>query len=561
MATAVPPQRRWFFGPVSDLLFGCGLLYAGLFAWQALAGPAMRSALPYSLFPLLTLLLGAPHYGATLLRVYESRSDRRKYWVFSVHITILLALAYVAGLYSLALGSVIVTVYVTWSPWHYSGQNYGIAALFLRRRGVPVSRSVKRLLYGCFVLPYVLVFMAIHNPVASANRTPGVYEGTAFHVINLGIPTWVQANVGALVEIAYLACLVGAAWGLKRRARWRDLGPAGAVVLTQALWFTLPTVAMQWGWFLGVEPLHIEFQQYALMWVAVGHFLQYLWITTYYAASAEDRAGRVRYLGKAMLAGNAIWVFPTLVFAPGILGRLPFDLGLGLLTASVVNIHHFILDGAIWKLRDGAIARVLLRDSNDLGARSPSRSGRDPLPWIYGSVLALGAMCTVVSLGTFADDSIASRARANGDVERLRRVQERRAWMGRDSPRTRLILAQQALRAGDLEVARENVERSLALHPTPDAYLARARLRGRAGDRRGEMEAYRAALEIDPDHVEALHRSGLLWLRSGRSDLARGALRRALSLDPGNPDLQDAWRKMQNTRDPPASGNERSSGS
>ena len=75
------------------------------------------------------------------------------------------------------------------------------------------------------------------------------------------------------------------------------------------------------------------------------------------------------------------------------------------------------------------------------------------------------------------------------------------------------------------------------------------------------MEAYRAALEIDPDHVEALHRSGLLWLRSGRSDLARGALRRALSLDPGNPDLQDAWRKMQNTRDPPASGNERSSGS
>ena len=83
MATAVPPQRRWFFGPVSDLLFGCGLLYAGLFAWQALAGPAMRSALPYSLFPLLTLLLGAPHYGGTLLRVYENREHRRKYWVFS----------------------------------------------------------------------------------------------------------------------------------------------------------------------------------------------------------------------------------------------------------------------------------------------------------------------------------------------------------------------------------------------------------------------------------------------------------------------------------------------
>jgi tetratricopeptide (TPR) repeat protein len=427
----------------------------------------------------------------------------------------------------------------------------GIAVLFLRRRGVPVSRVVKRLLYGCFVLPYVLVFMAIHNPVASANRTPGVYEGTAFRVINLGIPAWVQTNLGALVEIAYLACLAGAVWGLTRRARWRDLGPAGAVVLTQALWFALPTVAMQWGWFRGVEPLHIEFQQYALMWVAVGHFLQYLWITTYYAASAESRAGRLRYLGKAMLAGNAIWVFPTLVFAPDILGRLPFDLGLGLLTASVVNIHHFILDGAIWKLRDGTIARVLLRDSSDLGAPSSAPAGRNPRPWIYGSLMALGALCTAVALGVFADDSIARRARATGDFEGLRRVQERRAWIGRDSPRTRLILAQQALRAGDPGGARENVERSLALHPTPEAYVARARLRGRAGDRRGEMEAYQAALEIDPDHVEALRRSGLMWLSNGRVNLARGALRRALSLEPDNPDLQDAWGKVQEARDPP----------
>ena len=98
MAVAAPPQRRWFFGPVSDLGLGCGLLYGGFFAWQALAGPELRATLPYELLPLLTLLLGAPHYGATLLRVYEQREDRRRYAVFAVYLTILLAAAYAAWL-------------------------------------------------------------------------------------------------------------------------------------------------------------------------------------------------------------------------------------------------------------------------------------------------------------------------------------------------------------------------------------------------------------------------------------------------------------------------------
>ena len=62
-----------------------------------------------------------------------------------------------------------------------------------------------------------------------------------------------------------------------------------------------------------------------------------------------------------MLAGAAIWTAPVLLLAPGVFGRVPYDLGLSALVAAAVNLHHFVLDGAIWKLRDGRVARIPLR--------------------------------------------------------------------------------------------------------------------------------------------------------------------------------------------------------
>ena len=43
-----------------------------------------------------------------------------------------------------ALGTFLVTLYLTWSPWHYTGQNYGLAVMFLRRSGVEVDARTKR---------------------------------------------------------------------------------------------------------------------------------------------------------------------------------------------------------------------------------------------------------------------------------------------------------------------------------------------------------------------------------------------------------------------------------
>src|SRR5690606_34681997 len=126
-APAAPARSPWLFGPAPDLLLGCGVAYAGVFALLALRGPELRALVPMGLVPLVYLVTSAPHYGATLLRVYERREDGRGYALFAVWATLALAGLFVAGLHSVALGSLILTLYLTWSPWHYSGQNYGIA--------------------------------------------------------------------------------------------------------------------------------------------------------------------------------------------------------------------------------------------------------------------------------------------------------------------------------------------------------------------------------------------------------------------------------------------------
>ena len=71
VSSAPPVSTAWLRGPSSDLLLGCGLGYAGIFALLALVGAQVESVLPVSVIPLVLLFLSIPHYGATLLRVYE----------------------------------------------------------------------------------------------------------------------------------------------------------------------------------------------------------------------------------------------------------------------------------------------------------------------------------------------------------------------------------------------------------------------------------------------------------------------------------------------------------
>ena len=240
-ATASTPRASgWLYGPVPDLLLGCGLLYTLLFIAFALFGPSLRALQPAYVIPVLILLVSMPHYGGTLVRVYDQRRDRRSYALFSIWATLLIAALFVWGAFASVVASWLFTVYITWSPWHYTGQNYGLAVMFLRRRGVPLSTGVKRLLYASFLLAFLLTFLVFHSAISVIDYNARAAADASVVFLPLGIPPAVHQIVFPLAAAAYLATLVASAVLLLRHAPARDLVPAAALVLTQALWFAIP---------------------------------------------------------------------------------------------------------------------------------------------------------------------------------------------------------------------------------------------------------------------------------------------------------------------------------
>ncbi len=490
MAEPASPSR-WLHGPTSDLLFGCGGLYAVYFLATLFAGSEIRALAPESLLPLGALILGAPHYGATLLRVYERSKDRSQYRFFGTWASLVVALFFVVGVYDVTVGSWMLTLYLSWSPWHYSGQNYGIASMFLGRRGVSIARPGKRLLQASFQLSWLLVLLAIHTEQPSAAYAAVELSSSAYSFIPIGVPVKIAAPLILFTAIAYLV-VIGITIALLRQAgSWRDIFPTLALMILQALWFSLPVLARATALGMELEPLGIRYAEYTFYWIAFGHFTQYLWVTLYYARSAGTDRRALPYLAKALLVGSAIWGIPLALFAPEVLGVRAFDAGLGVLIASAVNIHHFILDGAIWKLRDGRIARILLRGQDalgDLAETRPSFARVKLMPF----VLAAGLASTLGNIiGTWEIEFGFRRAALASDVNRLKTAAKRLQWVGRDQPGLHTQIAMFDARAGRLDDAILEVERSIELQETTQAW----NLLGNFYTRKGDMEAARHAYE------------------------------------------------------------------
>jgi tetratricopeptide (TPR) repeat protein len=496
MVAGTTSPSRWMFGPLPDLALGCGLAYAALFAFFALGGPELIARQPVVIAPFVALLLSGPHYGATLLRVYERRADRRSYAVFSVWATLAVAILFAISVHDLAIGAWLFTIYITWSPWHYTGQNYGLCVMFLRRRGIEVTPLAKRLLHASFVSSFAITCLVLHGSTEASGYLPNPvsYAEPIVALRSLQIPHPITTLLLVLATGVYGITGVGALALLGRAGAWRQMGPAIALIATQALWFSLPFSVTFWKFHTGIAPLDVSVSSRYVLWIAVGHASQYLWITTYYARASEGWNGYGRYLAKAFAAGAAIWTLPAILFAPDVLGDPEYAGGLALLIASAVNIHHFILDGAIWKLRDSRVASVLIRST-----RADDEADRPPQPWLRRSIWAT---CGAVALGAIAmiglEHFAFPPALASGDYERAGAALDRMASFGQDSSHARRILGDALARQGRPVEAEAEYRRSLALRPTAAAWRGIAQSRYERGDWSGVVAAQRASASRFP---------------------------------------------------------------
>jgi len=531
-------QRPWLFGPGIDLLFGCGIGYVILTAILAILRPPMDQLQGW--LPFVILFTGLPHYGATLERVYSTPEARQHYGRHALIFSLIIGSAFLFSVISGRGGSQLVTLYLTWSPWHYAAQNFGLVMMFLRRADTEISPKFRLLIRSSFVLSFLLVFANIHRG-ASSSVTDPLYADPlapgAIRFVPLGIPESVTPKLLVILGVAYAVVISLVIADIFRRTAAGRRAPALALIFSQFAWFVLPVVLSQFVplWFSPKGPT-----VFAFTWIAIAHSVQYLWISLHFARASGRVAMARRSLGRhaalAICAGAALWVFPVLFSVKGGLTRMPHESGLDLLVAAAVNLHHFLLDGVIWKLRDAPIRRVLVDGQTGLNESSQETK---KFPWGRILIFAAGSIAVICWIVAAWEQEVGRRrAVARRDLERVEIAEKRLAWVGRDGPRIHQALGKMFQHRGDSAAAMAQYRRSIELWPTEAAWRGIGKLHEAANKLDEAQAAYESALAIDPNHASCLDDLAHVLAARGRLDEAVRVQRRAVLAAPERQDLR-----------------------
>ena len=169
----------------------------------------------------------------------------------------------------------------------------------------------------------------------------------------LNVPATVLVLVGVVVGVTVVMFLGLNLWFYLRNRR--GLPPVvNTIVAAHVVWFTMTQF-----------PLLIAFVPFL-------HCLQYLLVTAFFDFK-EKRAQRTgpeltlaqyfkstmffRYYATQVAIGLGLFIFLPLVLTSAGAGERAL---VGAVVISILNLHHFVLDGAIWKLRSATVRQPLL---------------------------------------------------------------------------------------------------------------------------------------------------------------------------------------------------------
>jgi hypothetical protein len=298
----------------------------------------------------LAWVINWPHFSATSYRLYHTRSNVNQYPVTALIIPVLLTATVIGSFLSpTGVAPWLVKMFVIWSPYHFSGQTLGISLIYARRAGIRIGRWERLALSG-----FIFSTFLVQTAITESGQGLGTFYSVSYPT--LGLPAWVP-DVLRVWMWACAAAVIFFYIGWSRRAG--RLAPPILLLpaVAQFVWFGL-------GWKV---PAFNEF-------VPFFHALQYMLIAWVMQVgetlAARAPAQRRRFVigeslrwGAFNVVGGIIlfWLLPR----AGELGgfTLPFATAV---IISAVQIHHFFVDGVIWKLRNPKVASPLLSNVNDM---------------------------------------------------------------------------------------------------------------------------------------------------------------------------------------------------
>lgn len=309
---------------------------------------------------LLFWVLNWPHFAATSYRLYRSRETTSQYPVTAFVVPVIVGLGAVLALMGPdTVGPWFIKAFWLWSPYHFSGQTIGLTILYARRAGFDVTPFLRWALTW-FVYANCLQFQA------RSEQAGGGFTFGEIFVPPMGIPGWMVDLTGFGGVVMGILLLVAAIDAVRRSGA--SLPPILIIpALAQLTWFGLSVGTWE-------TPSYFEF-------VNLFHSVQYLFVAWFMqmrerqvAAGREGSASML--LRETAIWGAGIFVIGVLMFrlsgeVVAVLFGVPALTGIAIMTAAF-QLHHFFVDGVIWKLRNPAVRGALNTSLGELTGRSTS---------------------------------------------------------------------------------------------------------------------------------------------------------------------------------------------
>src|ERR1044071_6396964 len=365
-APAKPAPHLYFVNAAVDFacVGGASILTFFALALVYRAG-AVQATWVWTAAALLTWICNHPHFAATNHRLYQSRENVAQYPLTAFAVPPLVAAGAVA---SFAMPNVVapyfIKLFLLWSGYHYCGQTVGITLVYARRAGFSFGR-LERLALSGFV--FGTYFLSVARSEAGAGLRS--YYGISYPMLRL--PQYVSVLAGyALWMCGLLFLLLVVNWCVSNR---RALPP---IVLLPA--------ASQLLWFI-VGSGDANFNAF----VPFFHSLQYLLIAwSMHLKERLDTGGLApsrRFVARESLRWGAVifavgaflfWMLPHALASSTGLG---FQIAAPIVLAGV-QIHHFFVDGVIWKLKNPKVSSPLLVNIEQLVRPGAARTESAPRP-------------------------------------------------------------------------------------------------------------------------------------------------------------------------------------
>jgi hypothetical protein len=306
---------------------------------------AQRDAFVIQLAVILMWVGNWPHFAASSYRLYHTSDHIRQYPVTSIVIP-WVVLAAVVGSFAVptVIAPYLVRLYLVWSPYHFSGQSLGITLIYARRAGIKINR-VERLALSSFIFGTFISQTIRSEYTKTSDQFYGIYYPS------FGLPEWrvpgfeMPLLTMIVVGVMWLGGLAFLGMMIRRMVIERRVYPF--IVF-------LPAVT-QYTWFVHTS-LWLSYAEF----VPFFHSIQYIFIAwTVQLKEKMDARGiepSARYVfrettrwGAIVVAGGIMLFFgiPKLLAPYSSLSHYAVT---GIIVCGV-QIHHFFVDGVIWKLK------------------------------------------------------------------------------------------------------------------------------------------------------------------------------------------------------------------